>query len=434
MVPSVAHPENVDELINAGLVHSVHTSERRSYRGCRRRWSWIFRERYYPLVTPKPLEFGVAFHAAMEKFYSPETWHDKETAAALAQAAFVQTCKEQYQNYLKLNKGNIDPAAKEDYDNRIKLGLGMIRYYTKWVSPFEDTNFKPIKVEIEFEVPIRDPNGDYVWCKCSQCWQRFANWFLANKPSGYPADWVEGIRPTLEETIDWDYETYRLWQGLPVTYGGRIDMVAEDELGRYWIFDWKTAAQLSDSTGDHLLLDDQITSYCWALWSIGIPVVGFVYAEIKKAIPEEPEPNKTQRLGRWYSVNKQMNTTYEMYYQTVAENDPQALAAGAYDDFLEYLKSPDGPKYHARHQIFRSDTELSNAGYNIWQEATEMISPDLAIYPAPGRFSCSFCAFQDPCLAKNRGEDYQYALDTMFEKRARAYYEREPSTDTKGGQ
>lgn len=408
----------VNDMIEKRLVHSIHTSERRSYRGCRRRWNWLFNEFYYPLVTAKPLEFGQAFHKAMEKYYDPMTWHDKETAAALAQAAFVQVCKEQHSQYMKLNKGNIDPEMKKDYDERIQLGLGMLRHYTKWVSPVHDVNFKPVKVEIEFEVPIKDPHGRYLACRCNKCWAREVAHYGThiNEP---------------------DYNYRDVWRGLPVTYGGRIDMLAEDELGRYWVFDWKTAARMSGvepgSSDDFMLLDDQITSYCWALWTLGIPVVGFVYAEIKKAVPEEPEPNKTQRLGRWYSVNKQLNTTYDIYYKTVSENDPVAFSQGLYDNFLDYLKSTDGPRYHVRHVVFRSETELANAGYNIWQEASEMVDPNLKIYPSPGRFSCGNCAFKDPCLSMNKGEDFQYTLDTLFEKRVRAYWEKESSTDSKGG-
>lgn len=406
-----------------------------SFRGCRRRWDWSTRQMYYPLVTPRPLEFGSAFHKAMEKYYDPLTWHDKETAAAIAQAAFVQECKEQYSRYLKLNRGNIDPEMKKDYDDRIVLGLGMLRYYTRWVSPEHDHNFTPVKVEIEFEVPITDPNGNYMWCKCEQCWQRFVAYELQDEKSWTSSRKRSEDAGAIGAMAEWREE----WKGLPVTYGGRIDMLAKDDLGRYWVFDWKTAARLAGKDAgtddDFLYLDDQITSYCWALWRLGIPIAGFVYAEVKKAVPEEPEPNKTQRLGRWYSVNKQIATTATIYEQTVKENDPGAYAAGLYNDFIGYLKSEDGPKFHIRHQIQRSEAELRNAGINIWHEASEMTSPSLRIYPSPGRFACGNCAYKEPCLMMNKDEDYQYTLKTMFEKRVKHYWEdRAPSTDSKGGQ
>lgn len=395
---------------------------------------------YYPLVTPRPLEFGSAFHKAMEKFYDPLTWGNDSVKSALAIASFVQECDAQFSRYKKLNLGNLDPSMKQEYDDRKTLGLGMLRYYTKYVSPEYDVNFVPVKVEIEFEVPIKDPDGNYMWCKCDQCWARTKAILKPHWEAGFAQFKKDQLAagaslPTSESECEKLYR--REWKGLPVTYGGRIDMLAKDHLGRYWIFDWKTAARMSGSAGtddSYMLLDDQITSYCWALWTLGFPVAGFVYAEIKKAVPDEPEANKTQRQGRWYSVNKQMTTTAEIYTRTVKENDPGAYEAGLYDDFITYLKSPAGPKFHQRHQVFRSETELANAGFNIWQEACEMTNPNLRIYPSPGRFSCSFCAYQEPCLSKNKGEDFLYTLNSLFERRTKHYWEdKAPSTDSKGG-
>jgi hypothetical protein len=437
----VSDTEFANRLIDANLVHSIHTSERLSFRGCRRRWNWIFRELYYPLVTPKPLEFGSAFHKAMETYYNPLTWHDRETAAALAQAVFAKTCKDQYRDYVKKNQGNTNPEAKADYAERTKLGLDMLRYYTKYVSPQYDNNFKPVKVEIEFEVPITDPDGNYVWCKCTRC---KAKWRTSQIGIEHHDRWQESL-PEDERQVPKSTEIYWevIWDGLPVTYGGRVDMLAQDELGRYWVFDWKTAARLAGASADDngytndefMLLDDQISSYCWALRrKLNLNIAGFVYAQIKKAVPEEPEPLKQMRMGRWYSVNKQLATTYEMYYQTVSENHPEGLASGIYDEFLEYLKGPEGPKFHVRHQVHRSETELANIGYYIWLEAMDILSPTLRLYPSPGRFSCSFCAYKEPCIEKNRGEDFEYTLATLFEKRTKAYYEeRAPSTDSRGG-
>jgi len=86
--------------------------------------------------------------------------------------------------------------------------------------------------------------------------------------------------------------------------------------------------------------------------------------------------------------------------------------------------------------ITRNTAECYEAGKNIWMEAKEMTNPDLLIYPNAGRFHCkgfgagSGCAFWEPCLAMNRGEDHQYALDTMFQKLDRHYWEEaKPSTE-----
>lgn len=411
----------IQDYIDAKLTHSVHTSERMSFRGCRRRWNWVFNDRYYPLTTPRPLEFGTAFHKAMETWYDPEMWNkDPETRLLLALMAFRTVCAEQKAAYLKLKESEeLELDIEQEFKERLELGEGMIRYHCTKVSPRLDQGLKPLHVEIEFEVPVVDPDTEeQLWCKCNQCWTLWGRY-------------VQGSDNGLSLSGE--------WKGLPVTYGGRIDCLMVDELGRLWIVDWKTASRLSgqeegDTPDDFLQLEDQVTSYVWALWTLQIPVAGFIHHEIKKAFPVEPEPNKVQRKGCWYSVNKQQNTSYELYLETVSEGDPTGLASGAYDEFLEYLRKF-GPSYFSRKQVHRNENELRNAGHNIYLEAKEMTRRDLPLYPSPGRFACNFCAYRQPCLAMNQGDDVQYLLESNYEKRERRYWEQAlPSTDSKAGQ
>lgn len=428
-------PGTLDWYINNKLTHSLHTTERRSFRGCRRRWSWIFHDGYYPRITARPLEFGVAYHLAMETYYGfyLGLWEnpDPQTALNLSIAAFKGKCEEQYKSYLRAMPEAVgDPEIRAEYDDRVELGVGMLKHYFTHVAPEADKDLKPVKVEVSFEVPILSPQRETLWCKCARCWKR---WVQYSKPEvhGTPCDDPQRV-------LDWNEDLFKYWDGLPVSYGGRIDIIFEDRQGRYWIGDWKTAMRLSGveegSPDDYMWNDDQITSYCWAMWLIGIDVAGFIYAEIKKAVPEEPEPNKTIRLGRRYSVNKQLATTYDLYKKTVMENDTAAYEQGLYNDMLEHLKN--GPIFHKRHQIHRTIDELEQCGYYIYLEAREMVDPGLAIYPNPGRFHCkgftdaSGCAFWEPCIGQNRGEDFAYTLETLFEKRTKHYWEdAEPTTD-----
>lgn len=416
----------IDWYINNKLTHSLHNTEYGSYRGCRRRWSWIFHDGYYPIITPRPLEFGVAFHSAMETYYgfylglfvNP----DPETALQLSIAKFKEVCEEQYKKYTRLVPEAVgDPEIRAEYNDRVELGVGMLKYYFTSVAPEHDKDLKPLKVEVSFEVPIQH-NGEQLWCKCDRCYKRLIAW-IDKQPDNQH----------LFRELD-----RKDWKGLPVSYGGRIDALMEDRLGRIWVVDWKTAMRLSgveaNSNDDFMWNDPQITSYCWALWVIGFDVAGFIYAEIKKAVPEEPEPNKVLRLGRRYSVNKQLSTTYELYKKTVEENDTAAYEQGLYDEMLEHLK--DGPIFHKRHQIHRIEDELVACGYNIFLQAKEMINPLTPIYPNPGRFHCqgmsgfSGCAYWEPCIGQNRGEDFVYTLESMFEKREKHYWEdAKPTTD-----
>lgn len=407
---------DVQDYIDLELVHEIHTSERRSFRACRRRWDWLFRNNYYPIVTAKPLEFGAAYHVGMEVMYNPETWTwDREVVAALAITAFVETCEKQKQKALE-QTGHLylDGELEEDYNERVELGKGMISYYATKIQPKVDIGFKPVKVEISFMVPILHPDTrEPLWCKCDQCWEKWLK--------------VEGDHPEVH-----DFRQRGPWKGLPVVYAGRLDMLAEDEKGNYWIYDWKTCRSISQDY-EFLYLDDQIGSYVWALDRLGIRVRGFIYHEQRKGFPQPPKKNLQRRLGCIFSVAKNQDVDYETYLRTIMAEDKAAYEAGYYDAMLEYLKA-EGIVYFARHQIPKSRDELDEIEYNIGQEALDMIDQSLRIYPSAGRFGCGFCAFRQPCMEKNAKGDYVYALETLFEKRVHYYVREQPSTESKGGE
>lgn len=410
----------IAEYIDKKLVHSVHTSGRKSFRSCRRRWFWTNVEMYYPRTTPAPLEFGVAFHAAMEKFYDPRTWHqDLMIKQSLAMMQFKMTCDEQIKNYKRMN-GELELAKQEEYEARLTLGLHMIKYYTENISRYTDVGFTPVEVEVPFEIAILSPEGEAIWCKCDHCWRRWSN---SDQGKQEMQDLADRFATTEELYRFHDGPTLQGWKGLPVTYGGRLDMLAQDELGRYWIYDWKTTSRIldEDAESSFLTLDDQVSSYIWALRSLGLNVVGFVYVEIRKAYPAPPKELSRLYKGRKFSTSKTEFSTPEQYMKFVSEHDPLAYAQGLYDEHIGWLKS-EGPKFHQRHQIHKNDAEVAMAGYNIWLEAQDM-TQDPRIYPQPGRFSCNTCLFKQPCIGMNQNEDYRYTLDSMFEKRTTHYWE-----------
>jgi hypothetical protein len=408
-MPKMDIPEAIQWFIDNKLTHQIHTSERKAFRACRRRWSWVYRDMYYPQVTAEPLEFGVAFHEAMEIFYEPRTWTQPlEIRTDLALVAFANRCKKQLKEYKKLNP-DPDVTILESYKTRLELGLNMIRYYCNKMSPHYDKRWTPVEVEVSFEVPILHPkSGAQLWCKCSQCgkkWSKFTD------------------KGTYEER-------YGNWIGLPVTYGGRLDALFKDELGRYWIADWKTTSRLldEDAEASFLQLDDQIVSYMWALSVIGIEVAGFVYVEIKKAFPQPLKVLSRPYKGRLLSTDKTAMSTPDIALKSIQQHDPNGWQMGLYDEYLHWLRM-EGPGFTQRHQIHKNVAEITNAGIVIATEALDMIG-EPNVYPMPGRFSCNWCMFKQPCLGKNMGEDYIYTLDTMFERKTLHYYEeREASTE-----
>jgi hypothetical protein len=177
-------------------------------------------------------------------------------------------------------------------------------------------------------------------------------------------------------------------------------------------------------------------SYVWALRMIlGLPVQGFIYHEQKKGFPQPPKENTNRRLGRLFSVAKNQDTDYDTYLAHIKEHDTEAFEEGLYDDMLAFLKN-EGIVFFKRHVIYKTDAELQEIGYNIGQEAIEMIDPAIRIYPNAGRFACKFCAFRMPCLGKNAHHDYNYTLATLYKKEPPYWYRqaRGASTESKGGE
>jgi hypothetical protein len=425
-VTVVATDPVIRDLIHKRLVHEIHTSERRSFRGCRRRWHWVFQDFYYPQVTAKPLEFGVAFHNAMEVLYE----------------TFVDTCNAQRDQFLSLNnQAYLEDEANVDYNERIELGKGMLEYYCREVAPKYDSGFRPISVEQEFIVPIQNPDTDeYLWCQCMRCIKTQEQYWAENNMTGYELRQQVDIDGPCWEVVNKKTGDLSLWRGLPVCLAGRIDLLAQDNHGDYWIVDWKTAARLArgDVSGqdrdEFLELDDQIGSYVMALRrKLGLNVRGFIYVELKKAVPGPPQENKTVRLGKKFSVNKNQAVDVETYIATVSAEDAEAYEAGLYDEFIGFLKA-EGQNFHGRYQVYKGDNELEEIERYLFMEAREMTNPDLAIYPSPGRFSCGFCAFRQPCLESFQQGDPQLLLDTLFEKRQKHYWVKQLSTDKESGE
>lgn len=394
------------------LYHEIHTSERKGFRSCRRRWEWRYRDWYQPVTPIKPLEFGIAYHKAMECLYDPNKWTwDLEVRTELAVQEFEKVCQEQFDAFQ--NSGYADfnfDEALQDYDERRELGRGMIRYYAQQMVE-TDEGLTPVQVEISFTVPVTDPETKMqLYCKCRVCWQRY-----------------QAHEAPKKET---DYES---WRGLPVVYKGRVDCLMRDRSGLYWVYDWKTTARLMQDKDRWMAHDDQIASYCWALMvMLGLPIQGFIYHEQLKAFPQPPTENKVVRKGCKFSVSKSQATDYATYAPYVKEHDPQGWASGAYDDFLEWLQSDEGAVFHRRHTVYKTVEELTNVHKDLYLEALDITNPNLNIYPNAGMFNCQWCAYETACIAKRRGDDYQHYLNTMFTREAPYYLQ--PSTDSRGNQ
>lgn len=369
----------------------IRTSDRISFKSCREAWNYgsKIRLNYEPVSLPKPLDFGSAIHTGCEVYYDPQTWDwDKEIVSLAAVAAFRNTNRQALLRYEDLR--GPDELARQDFAERDELGTGMLTNYFKWAAT--NDRFTPTHVEIEFEVPIPVPSS------------------LA-LPPGFDRN-GDGylFRHAYPERDDPEW-----W---PVLYQGRIDMIVQDEFGRYWIVDHKTCAQMRADVIAFLEMDEQMKSYGWAIQQmLGIEIAGIIYNELYKGVPQPPKQNASMRQGRWYSVNKQQDTTYELYLETVSREDTAAYEAGLYDEMLEHLKYQ-GNKYFRRTQTRYSQKEYEILGNNICLEAIDMLNHPL-IYPNPSRFKCGYCMMRAACLAKMEGGDEATVLEQLYVQRPR---------------
>jgi hypothetical protein len=325
----------------------------------------------------------------METFYDPETWSttSKEEKASRAILAFTDECERQRANFLEAtNQERVMVAEGDDYSERIDLGIGMIEHYANYIHPVEDDWFRPVMVEVPFQVPLNNPRtGEPIRC------------FTPGTNEGQCGQ----FHPV----------------GALVTFDGRVDMLIEDIAnGGYFVWDHKTAASIQQND-NYLQLDDQVGGYSWALRSVlGLDVRGFIYAEYRKDYPKPPALLKNTIKGRNFSTNKQQGTNLAVFLEHVKKYDFDSYSNGCYDEFIGWLKSKDAPVFHKRFPIIKTPYELDQIGYNVSMQAVEMTTPSLPIYPAPGRYTCSGCGYYTPCNGKNRGEDYDYTLSTLYRK------------------
>ena len=355
--------------------HIIRTSDRGSFRSCRQEWDWSskIRSNLEPAQRYAPFEDGTTWHEALAVYYEPATWHllkDPATRVTVHIAAMNKLEKvhmEQVALATKLYGEEALPDDRlEEYADRFYMLAGMLSHYFTW-APTVD-NFTPVKIEIEFEVPVLDPAGDPMLCVC---------------------------------------------HGWPVMYQGRLDGLVQDPQGRYWIFEHKTAGQMGRT--EWLELDAQCGSYAWAIQKmLGIRVAGIIYSRALKAAPKPAKALLKPYKSRNFSTNKQSRTTYDLFTEQLrVAGEPETH----YTEYLNYLREKGNP-FFDRIEVYRNEAALETMGRNIYYEAKEMIH-DPAIYPSPGMFSCNGCRFREPCIAKQNGYDYQFILDELFVPRSK---------------
>lgn len=341
----------------------ISTSDRSTFRTCRRRWNWSshLRAGLRPIAQAAPLWVGSGLHHFLEDYHGARVYASSDAAID----DYVQATKKAY---------GAD-ALPDSFADDVELMRGMAAHYVQWLTkrdPFKTYQVKgepQVEVSFEFELPLKPD---------------------VLKRSGFKR----------------------------AIYKGTLDRVVEDENGYLWIVDYKTAAQLTST--EHLELDSQIGTYLWAARYIyRKPVMGFIYTQLLKAVPKEPRVLKNGSL----STDKSQRTTHAMYRaEAVRICGPDSSRwpeeVRTLCNVLASNEGDDDDGFIRRTRVARSEESLEIEAMKILAEVTDMLDPALKLYPSPD-FTCysiKKCPYMEACISFDRGEDYMAILEGEFAK------------------
>lgn len=329
----------------------IRTSDRITFKNCRRRWGWSshLRHNLGPNTGISPLWFGTGMHFALEDFHGYNRF-GHPTKAFMA--------------YVDARKRHDPELLPDDVTELIELGQGMMDYYVIWLQQRTNTLLRTF-------------------------------WF-----NGIPQ-----VEVNFKFRVPWDPGKFGYDE---VYYSGTIDRICEDQNGLLWPLDYKSAKVIETL---HYLTDPQVSVYDWAAPHIyDRPIGGFLYQQHRKATPNKGRILKNGSV----SLDKSQLTTRLLYKQTLIEvyGDVEK-APPANQDFLTYLaqwEDETQDSFVRIDKITRNERRQQSEGVKILLEIEDMLNPDLALYPNPTRDCPKFCPFYSPCVSLDDGGDWKHEL------------------------
>lgn len=330
-----------------GLIELPHVSHSqiRSWRSCQQQHEYRYGQLLIPKRETRPLYFGNWFHACLEAHYKGEGWR---TAHQKYCATYDRMPEEEQQVYDR-NKSRAKPPW-EPLPLQIERAMRSYLWY-RHTNPLTMFHWKVIAVELPFELTI---------------------------------------------TLD---------DGRKVILKGRIDLVVQDQNGKYWVVDHKTTTTIPDETAFHAM-DPQLIIYPEAASALlGIEIEGVIYNYIKSKAPTIPKMNKDGK-----TISKQdFAADYVTLYRFLKDNN---LDPAEYSDILLPLQrqSP----FLARYRLPRTAPVTER----VLQEArwtTREILDHTTVTRNVTR-QCDNCSYQQLCRADLFGLDTSYIRAEFFIK------------------
>lgn len=331
----------------------VHTSGRKAFKRCRRKW-WLrdIKNLQPKGESSKHLWFGSGFHFALEDYHSYRRF---------------DTPMEAFMAYVDTFTENELPAEAPEM---IELAEGMFNHYINYWSPRRDGEFETYYLDGEAQVEV---------------------------------DFVVDL-PALSEDL-----------GVEITYQGTFDRVVTDPMGDLWVEDYKTAARIDTSKleTDPQISVYRWAAESW----YGVPFEGVLFTQFRKDVPKPPRILKSGNLSiaknqktTFDLYREELMERYpdgafpDEYVEMLAHLREKESPEG--DDFIrrDQVWRNEAQAYSEYEHICMEIRDMFDAVENgrIYSNKTRDCSWD--------------CDFRTLCIAMDDGSDWKYIMDELYEE------------------
>jgi len=336
----------------------LRTTERRTFKRCRKKWDYEFVQGLLPKQRSPKLFVGEAVHIGLEAFYS-------RVSATDAMEDFFQA------HITAVNYDRLDEEQRTSLNADMDLARGIVQHYCRWAKDNDDFDVhgaelyaevpvnKSLTVTLRLDGVIEDANGI---------------WLLEHKTTS---------------GID--------------TEAGWLEL--DDQASTYcWAYDQLIAGNGKIRIGGKMVNPD-------GYWLPNKPAAGMLYNFLLKQVPHPPIRNKDGSL----SVASSNLTCTPEDYEAALKEGPGVYDA-KYENFLERLRAK---KWFHRLKVYRSAVEMEKYGAQIKVEHNEMelvrLHPELR-YRNPTKDCLWDCPFNTICKGELDGLDMDFTKDELFVK------------------
>lgn len=186
---------------------------------------------------------------------------------------------------------------------------------------------------------------------------------------------------------------------------GRIDLIVEDNLGR-WVVDHKFVSQVPQDS--IRLIDSQTALYYFADVQAGNCPVGVVFNYIRTKAPTVPKILKNGTISK-----AKIDTDVATYVKAIKD------AGLKVEDYADVISTLSNRAFYARYPVPRPDSLVAQtlSDFDTWMTVMESLPPKREAWPRSLCRNCTWdCEFWVLCQAELIGMDVTPLIDQYFVK------------------